>query len=162
MSVKCEGWSRSKPTAASRRDGSRVVAALRRGQQRQALTSRYSGRVSLSLSPLTLSVLPHSPQVFFSFFLLFFRLETGVFGAGAGAGFTFLNLPSFFLFLYLFFFFFFFCCCCLHVGWPAEFWTAEFTCELAGLVKINANGLQIWRAKLKVRGPSLFFFFKKN
>ena len=132
MSVKCEGWSRSKPTAASRRDGSRVVAALRRGQQRQALTSRYSGRVSLSLSPLTLSVLPHSPQVFFSFFLLFFRLETGVFGAGAGAGFPFLNLPSFFLFLYLFFFFFFFVVVVymwagrlsfgrlsLHVSWPA-------------------------------------------
>ena len=132
MSVKCEGWSRSKPTAASRRDGSRVVAALRRGQQRQALTSRYSGRVSLSLSPLTLSVLPHSPQVFFSFFLLFFRLETGVFGAGAGAGFTFLNLPSFFLFLYLFSSFFFFVVVVymwagrlsfgrlsLHVSWPA-------------------------------------------
>ena len=91
-------------------DGSRVVVASWCGQQQQALTSHFGGfthgvgndRVSFSLQPLTLSVLPLSPQVFFSFFLLFFRLETGVFDAG----FTFLNLLSFFLFL--------------HVGWPAE------------------------------------------
>ena len=113
---------------------------------------------SLSVSRLSLSL---SCLIALRFSFLFFfcfsvwRLESSV--PVPVPGLHFWTYPLFFFFFI--FIFIFFCCCCLHVGWPAEFWTAEFTCELAGLVKINANGLQIWRAKLKVRGPSLFFFF---
>ena len=129
MSVKCEGWSRSKPTAASRRDGSGVVAALRRGQQRQALTSRYSGGVSrLSLSLSCLIALRFSFLFFFCFSV--WRLESSV--PVPVPDLHFWTYPLFFFFFIFFSFFFFFVVVVymwagrlsfgrlsLHVSWPA-------------------------------------------